>query len=415
MPGNQSKTDNPDPFWRILVMTFTVIIVCVIVFYFVVWRVPDRSKEVNEKLKEYREYKEKCLSIPPDKSGVKYLKKATEKLDFSDYEELFLGLNRFNPYLGPEIELQNKFLELLKVGETKKVMTITSMSIKKNQKFFNLIDKGLKLNNMNLFNIEEYTLIIISQPDPFLLLIFTGKYYRYEKKLRKAVKRYVQVFNIISKVYVHSKNLSFDYFFYWNVCVTQLRKLIDNNQNNPELLKYIIKTINEIQDEFRFVKFTFCMKYDNLFQERKLYRKKCLTPTGKLGFLKCFFYRSINDRDWNIVENDFLEFMKCIQKPVPQSFAYISKIRAYRLRYQYEDFLSTLKFRYREIIKLQSDLDNIRILSALHLYKLEEKEYPDSLKQRYLKRLTYVKFSPGSGFKYRREPYGSFQLIEPGF
>ena len=70
-------------FTKAILTGLTFFVLAFVVFYFVIWHVPDRSMEIDEIVKKIEEREKKLDQLPPEDNGWTYYKKANEIMDLT--------------------------------------------------------------------------------------------------------------------------------------------------------------------------------------------------------------------------------------------------------------------------------------------------------------------------------------------
>lgn len=392
-------------FRKAVLVLLTLFMIISIVFYFGIWRVPDRTKEAEALIREHEEMVAKMSWIPEEENAWTYYEKAADGLDLSMYEEKF---EHFGTLVG-NIEI------LLKKYNHEDLMKKTKNAIKLNNNNLKLIDQGYR---------QESAFIKISHEDRISwhykfvrlsgLLVLTGIYEYRNGSPDEGAKRYLEVISM-GVNYFKFTGESYTFMNNMDLSILMLRELVNNERNNRSMQVYVLSRLTKINREWINIK-------PNIVRVIKLIGE--YWGTGKsvnynLSDIPGLYSRARGERQRRVLLNTAMTILEYFEKPFPQAISLMNKAERSILPFGAlnDEDIQMYKSIYIQTIWLRTNFDAVSLLAALHLYRLDYGQYPDTLallSPKYLDKIPGDQFSPDGKYIYKKRKDGSIILYSVG-
>ena len=388
----------------------TFLVITLVLFYFLVWHVPDKSAEIDRIVKEINQREDALDLQPQSENGWLQYKKACEILGFKEFK----GITKYGQIAPPPDDrfVTNK----IRIEFIRKV-------VKSNRKSIELVDEGSRkkfaypyphrdLSSKGRLSTDK------AFSDLSILLILEGEYEKNRGNTGTAVKRYLQALNIVMSssfrhyYAVYNNSAIYDCIFY------RLSFLLKENPADRELLKSVYNSLSKMENVVR----GYDIKYEEFFFDVKFQRKmitryirieiKSKYLRGKLKSVSSFIpVNLLADREFLIAQNIFCRYRG--KNP--------NRVKERKIKVSLMDFHNELRDefvdKYNEFCFIETRIQGIKLLAALQLYYCDNKEYPETLSQlvpKYIDKVPMDPFNQEETFRYRKIKPGEILLYSIG-
>ena len=403
-------------FQKTVLVMLSLFTILLIVFYFGFWRVPDRTKEAEALIAEHDAMVNRMSSIPPEKNAWTYYEKAADGLDLS-------VCNKKIEYFNNQIaDTEN----LVMFNDQGTLLTTADMAISINRGPLELCDRAFK-EEKTFANVSNSKNMVFSIPNPGQydkiyqlsgFLILNGMLETKRSNFNLAAKRYFQVIFFIES-FQQSRGCPSLIIENAENAILNLITLTNAEKDNRQLLSYILKRSEKIilkACDFEIEIVRFLKRNNSYFRTNNRYNS---APNEPFYFIKDWFLNKRENREAHVIQNIILQMKEYSEKPYPQAIAAMNKIK---IPYTYHKSSGSgtfeeLKLNYKQTVWLRTNFNAVRLLSALHLYRLDNGKYPDTLallSLKYLEKIPGDQFSPDGKFVYKKRKDDSVILYSVG-
>ena len=395
---------------KTLLVLSTFAVMAISIFYFALWRVPDKTEEIDKVIKKISDRDSLMDSFSPEHNGWTYYNQAMKRFNPSPMDTATRAGVIEPP---PDNSLIDEKESLEIIGEAydnnKEALELADRALTKEKSFLYpdppIPRGGAGTLNNELDNLSRF-------------LIFAGDYELSRGKLKDAATRYLQSLDMLKS---NSQRHFFTPEIYnntYDAAFFRLSELIENNPDNKALQNYINEKTDRLTGNMQ--------DYDIYAETYILFLKHNRKDVE--DFLKMEIQNSLSSGQFQIVtkhipvHNVSSREVRIIQNLV-YSYLYKNPFKITPQKHPMSlvsmdgEVIGSLKDKYNEYAFLEAKIQGIRLTTALQLYDIDHGKYPDQLSllvPEYIQSIPEDPYLPGSEFIYRKKAKGHVEFFSVG-
>lgn len=410
MSDNSSPKKEMSFITKAVLALLTFVAIAITIFYFVLWRVPDKTAEIDETIKKISDRDSQMDSFSPEQNGWTYYEKA---------------MKAFNP-APMDTAARAGIIEPPpndSLIDEKESLTIIREAFDNNKEALDLADRALE---------KEKSFLYPEPPIPLggagaysngldnltRFLIFAGDYEMSRGRLKDAAARYLQSLDMLKS---NSQRHFFTPEIYSNTydaAFFRLGELIEDNPDNKALQIFIGEKTDRLtgnMQDFDIYMETYILFLKHNRKDVEDYLKNDVQNSLASGqfrsIMKYMPISIITSREVRIIQN--LVFSYLYKNP----FNITPKKHLMSISSVNGEIIGSMKDKYNEYAFLEAKIQGIRLTTALQLYEIDHGKYPDQLSllsPKYIKTIPEDPYLPGSEFIYRKKAKGHVEFFSVG-
>lgn len=395
-------------FHKALLVIVSLITIIVIIFYFGFWRVPDRTEEAEALLREHEEMVAKMSTIAPEENAWTYYDRAAEKLDLSLYEKRFENFG----------ELIFDVFFLFKKYRESDLMEVTGKEITVNKNSLDQVDLGFRKDSAFIQVAPDKAIhwrYVYGRLSGFLIL--TGVYEAQKGRPMEAAGRYLEVIRM-GDSYFRYYGLEYPLGGNTENAIFRLQLLLNSEKENRKLLEFVLENLKK-NEEFDTLKPMMAKLIEMLKENYAVHNLTGYNNKNLKEFFQELIYEKNYERERLVKYYTMMTFLDYTKKPYPQAISAIEG--SIKVRTPFDPIDSSEMYLYKQVylssIFYRTNLNALKLQCALHLYRLDNGKYPDTLSllsPKYLEKIPGDQFSPGGKYVYKKRNDGSVILYSIG-